>query len=120
MFTLGQITFSAVIGVAVSAFALLLSERLAKSGGPRGNGSAWPLAAVVGLSILMWRASGNTPALNEDPIAFVSPNDVLCPVITYVFVSVYGGFAGISGGPGWPRVRALLTVVSLVVNVVTI
>jgi hypothetical protein len=53
-------------------------------------------------------------------MAFVSPNDVLCPVVTYVFVSVYGGSAGISGGPGWPRVRALLTVVSLVVNIVTI
>lgn len=120
MFSLGQITFSAVVGVAVSAAALLLYQRLAKSDRPGGSRSAWPLAVVVGLSILAWRASGNTPALNEDPIAFVSPNDVLCPVVTYVFVSVYGGFAGISGGPGWPRVRALLTVVSLVVNVVTI
>ena len=50
----------------------------------------------------------------------ISPNDVLCPVVTYVFVGVYGAFAGMSGGPGWPRIRALLAVVSLVVNVVTI
>lgn len=120
MFALGQITFSAVVGVAVSALVLLVYQRLAKRDGPRGSRWVWPLAVVVGLSILAWRASGNTPTLNEDPIAFVSPNDVLCPVVTYVFVSVYGGFAGSSGGPGWPRVRALLTVVSLVVNVVTI
>ena len=120
MFPLGQITFSAGVGVAVSVVALLLYQRLAKSDGPRGIGSSWPLAVVVGLSILAWRASGNTLTLNEDPIAFVSPNDVLCPVVTYVFVGVYGGFAGISGSPGWSRVRALLTVVSLVVNIVTI
>jgi hypothetical protein len=28
--------------------------------------------------------AGNTQALNDNPIPLVSPNDVLCPVLTYV------------------------------------
>ena len=51
MFSLCQITLSAVVGVAVSAAALLLYQRLAKSDRPGGSRSAWPLAVVVGLSI---------------------------------------------------------------------
>ena len=42
------------------------------------------LALVVAVSILLWRLAGNVGLLNEDPIAFVGPNDVLCPVVTYV------------------------------------
>ncbi len=67
MFALGQITFAAIVGVAVSALALLVYQRLAKRDGQRGSRWVWPLAVVVGLSILAWRASGNTPTLNEDP-----------------------------------------------------
>src|SRR5205809_426501 len=48
------------------------------------------LAIVVGFSVLAWRSAGNTAALNVDPIPAVSPNDVLCPVITYVFLGMYG------------------------------
>ncbi len=40
--------------------------------------------------------------------------------MTYVFVGLYGGLAGMSGAADWPRVRALLTCISPVVNVVTI
>ena len=120
MFSFGQIILSAVLGTAVSAVALILYQRLGRSDDPGASVSAWRLAAVVGLSILVWRAAGNTPALNDDPIAFISPNDVLCPVVTYACLGLYAGFAGMSGGASWPRVRALLTLVSLIVNVVTI
>jgi hypothetical protein len=37
------------------------------------------VAVVVGCSVLLWREAGNTSALNTDPIAGMSPNDVLCP-----------------------------------------
>ena len=82
-----------------------------------GLGQRW-LALMVGLSILLWRLAGNTQALNEDPMPFISPNDVLCPAITYVVLGVYGGVGGRIGADG--RVRAWLTLVSLIVNVVTI
>src|SRR5438128_2547190 len=75
------------------------------------------LALVVAASILLWRLAGNAAPLNEDPIAFVSPNDVLCPVVTYVCLSVYAGMRGTAKHAEWVRIRAALTIVSLIVNV---
>ena len=40
------------------------------------------VAVVVGISVVVWRSAGNTGALNNDPIPVVSPNDVLCPLVT--------------------------------------
>jgi hypothetical protein len=85
------------------------------------TGDALLIAATVGLSILVWREAGNTPSLNDDPIPVVSPNDVLAPVLTYVCLGLLGGFrTSIGGSSAWPRLRALLTLLSLVVNVATI
>src|SRR3954470_8055777 len=81
-------------------------------------GDSLLIAATVGLSILFWREAGNTPSLNDDPIPLVSPNDVLAPVLTYVCLGLLGGFRSSIGGSEWPRLRALLTLLSLVVNVV--
>ena len=53
-------------------------------------------------------------------IAFVSPNDVLCPVITYVSLGIYAGIVRVSGSSRWGRTRALLTIASLAVNIITI
>lgn len=75
---------------------------------------------VVGLSIFAWRLSGNIPELNEDPIGALSPNDWLCPVVTYVVLGIYGAFALPANLPGWQRSRAALAIVSFAVNVVTI
>jgi hypothetical protein len=121
VFSLGQIVVCAVGGIVLSAIALFIYRRLAEPReGSMVDSSLWPLPLVVGVSILMWRAAGNTPVLNDDPIAFVSPNDVLCPVITYASLGVYAGFRNVPDSSGWKRIRAVLTIVSLVVNVVTI
>jgi hypothetical protein len=119
VFTFGQLLFSAAAGGIVSLVVVVLYGRWAKAG-PLAWREAVALAIVVGLSVLLWRAAGNTPALNEDPIPLVSPNDVLCPVLTYVGLGLYAGWGPTARRPDWPRVRALLTIVSLVVNVVTI
>src|ERR671938_32810 len=50
------------------------------------------VALVVGLSVIVWRSAGNTGALNNDPIPGVSPNDVLCPLMTYLFIGFYAAF----------------------------
>jgi hypothetical protein len=42
------------------------------------------VALVAGLSILFWRLAGNVAQLNDDPFPPVRPNDVPCPVLTYV------------------------------------
>jgi hypothetical protein len=119
MFSLAQIALSAVIGLVLSLIVLVLYGRWRRS-----SARTWPevalLSLVVGLSILLGRAAGNTPALNDDPIPVVSPNDVLCPLLTYVCLGLYVGFHRGAERPDWPLVRALLTLVSFVVNVVTI
>jgi len=119
MFSLTQVLVSTLSGVVLSLVVLAVYARWARSGGLSRSDTVL-IAVVVGLSILLWREAGNTAALNEDPIPLVSPNDVLCPVVTYVSLSVLAGFRASLRRPDWPRVRAVLTLLSLVVNVVTI
>jgi len=75
---------------------------------------------VAGLSVLVWRSAGNTGALNNDPIPAVSPNDVLCPLVTYLFIGFYAAFRRPLDAMRFEQARVLLTLVSFVVNVVTI
>jgi len=119
VFALTQLLVTAVVGAGVSLVAVVAYGRWSKRAA-FGWGEAVLLAVVVGLSILLWRAAGNTQSLNDDPMPLVSPNDVLCPMLTYVCLGLYGAVARLPQAPGWPRVRALLTLLSLVVNVVTI
>jgi hypothetical protein len=78
------------------------------------------VAVVVGLSVIVWRSVGNTGALNNDPIPGVSPNDVLCPLVTYLFIGFYAAFRPPLDARRFEQARVLLTLVSFVVNVVTI
>ncbi len=78
------------------------------------------VALVAGLSVLVWRSAGNTGALNNDPIPAVSPNDVLCPLVTYLFIGFYAAFRRPLDAMRFEQARVLLTLVSFVVNVVTI
>lgn len=78
------------------------------------------IALVAGLSVLVWRSAGNTGALNNDPIPAVSPNDVLCPLVTYLFIGFYAAFRRPLDSTRFEQARVLLTLVSFVVNVVTI
>ena len=78
------------------------------------------IALVAGCSVLVWRSAGNTGALNNDPIPPVSPNDVLCPLVTYLFIGFYAAFRRPVDAVRFEQTRVLLTLVSFVVNVVTI
>src|SRR5262249_55484346 len=78
------------------------------------------ISLTVGVSILVWREAGNTSALNDDSIPVVSPNDVLSPVVTYVCLGLLAAFRTSVRTDEWPRLRAVLTLLSLVVNIVTI
>src|SRR5258708_22506543 len=119
MFSLTQILVSTLVGGAASFVTLWLYSRWARDYELR-PANALLIAIVVGLSILLWREAGNTPTLNDDQIPVVSPNDVLCPVVTYVCLGILAGFRSNIQGPHWARLHGLLTLVSLVVNVVTI
>ena len=117
VFPVWHIGLTALIGAAVS-FGLLLIR--GKSSGAMPSREAAAVSLVVGLSIIAWRLAGNVAQLNDDPIPPFSPNDLLCPVITYVFLGVYAAFRPPADRARWERARALLNIVSLVVNVVTI
>ena len=113
-----QIVVSALVGAIATAIVVVAYARWSRC--PTSIVDTVLVAATVGLSILLWREAGNTPALNDDPIPGVSPNDVLCPVLTYVCLGLLAAFRTTLRREEWPRLRALLTLVSLVVNVVTI
>ena len=119
MFSTAQILLSAVVGAVVSLVVLALYARWATPS----QGIVWREAVlqalVVGLCIVLWRAAGNTQTLNDDPIPLVSPNDVLCPAVTYIGLGLYAA-TRLGNAPDWQRTRALLTLLSFVVNVVTI
>ncbi len=78
------------------------------------------VALVAGISVMVWRSAGNTGALNNDPVPAVSPNDVLCPLVTYLFVGFYAAFRRPLDAARFEQARVLLTLVAFVVNVVTI
>jgi hypothetical protein len=78
------------------------------------------LGVVAGLSVLAYRLAANMPQLNADGIPGLSANDLLCPAITYVVLSVSAAFRPPPDAHRWAQARALLTVVSFATNVVTI
>jgi hypothetical protein len=78
------------------------------------------LALVTAASVFLWRKSANMGQLNDDGLPGFSANDWLAPMITYVFLGVYAAFRPPAEPRRFARLRALLTVVSLAVNVVTI
>src|SRR6266700_4950340 len=78
------------------------------------------IALVAGGSVLLWRAAGNVPALNNDPIPATSPNDVLCPLVTYLLVGMYAAFRPQIPQGDFERLRVWIAVISLLVNIITI
>lgn len=118
-FSFGQIALSALIGAVLSFVVVWFYGRWSKEAALTVAESVI-IAVLAGLSILGWRLAGNTPPLNDDAIPLASPNDVLCPVLTYVILGLYADVRRGSERPAWGRVRALLTITSLIVNVATI
>ena len=78
------------------------------------------VALIVGISVLGWRLSGNIPTLNNDPIAGFSPNDWICPIVTYVCLGIYAALRPPADRPRWTHVRAMLTIGAFVANVIFI
>lgn len=118
VFPLWRVAVTAGIGTVLSFVVLLAAARWTRAA--HGWTETATPSLVVGLSILAERLSGNTAALNDDPFGAFSPNDWLCPILTYVFLGLYAAIRPPADSVGWGRSRMLLTVVSFVVNVVTI
>lgn len=78
------------------------------------------IALAAGASVFLYRASANMPQLNADGLPMFSANDWLAPVLTHVFVSLYGALRPPADTRGFHRTRALAVLASLAVNVLTI
>jgi hypothetical protein len=117
VFPLWHIALTSAIGFAASFVVLWVWGK--RSGSVLTHEMA-AVSLVVALSIIAWRLAGNVAQLNDDPVPPFSPNDLLCPVLTYVLLGVYAGFRPPADQSRWQRARALLTIVSLLVNVITI
>src|SRR5579859_5420092 len=72
---------------------------------------------IVGLSVFAWRLSANVPQLNDDPIPPLSPNDWLCPILSYVCLGLYGAFRPSTDRDRWPQAQAILTLIAFLANV---
>jgi hypothetical protein len=119
MFSIQQIVVSSLVGAIVGFVVLYLDARYLLHAAFDSRGAV-ALSLLVGFSILLFRLGANVQQLNDDPIPLASPNDLLCPVVTYVVLSVYAGLRGAHGETHFARNRAVLTLVSLAVNIVTI
>jgi hypothetical protein len=87
---------------------------------PRSWTEAAAIALVTAASVFLWRKSANMGQLNDDGLNPLSANDWLSPVVTYVFLSVYGALHRPADPARFARLRALVTILSFAVNVVTI
>ena len=117
MFPLSQIALTAGIMAVVSLLPLFGARPFFNIQSPV---DIVLIALVAGFSVLAFRASANTTVLNTDPIPAISPNDILCPVMTYVFLGLYGAFRYPRHDVGFEQARAVLTLISFAVKVITI
>jgi hypothetical protein len=78
------------------------------------------VAIAAGASVFLFRASANMPQLNADGISGFSANDWLAPAMTFVFVSLFAAIRPPADPRRFNEFRALATVASLAVNVITI
>src|SRR4030081_2425026 len=93
MFSIQQIVVSSLVGAIVGFVVLYLDARYLLHAAFDSRGAV-ALSLLVGFSILHFRLGANVQQLNDDPIPLASPNDLLCPVVTFVALSVYSGLRG--------------------------
>ena len=81
---------------------------------PAGRGGCWHLGPGVAVSGQYRGDSTPTPSQRS------RPNDMLCPLVTYLFVGWYAAFRRPADAIRFEQARVVLALVSFVVNVVTI
>jgi hypothetical protein len=71
-------------------------------------------------AVFLWRMSANMPQLNDDGLNGFSANDWAAPLLTFVALSVNSDLRPPADILRYRQVRALATLLALVVNVITI
>jgi hypothetical protein len=78
------------------------------------------IALVTAASVFLFRKSANMGQLNDDGLSPFSANDWLAPILTWVFLGIYAALRPPAEPARFAQLRASVTVLSFVVNVVTI
>jgi len=112
-----SVTHIALTAVITGLLAIPLAYWLLR---PRSWVDIIAIAVVTAASVFVWRKSANMGQLNDDGLSPLSANDWLAPVLTWVFLGIYAAFRPPAEPTRFARLRALLTVLSFLVNVVTI
>jgi hypothetical protein len=86
--------------------------------------AAWLVAVAAGVlaavAVAGWRLCANMGPLNDDGLPGFSANDLAAPIAVFVVLSVYADLRVPVDPRRYGQLRALATVVALVVNVITI
>jgi hypothetical protein len=77
-------------------------------------------AVVAGLATLGWRLAANVDALNTDGVPWVSANDALAPIVTYVLLGMYAALRPPRDAQHFEQARVAVAAVAFLVNVVVI
>jgi len=88
-----------------------------------GRGKLFDVLAVGVLSaaaVFLWRLSANMPQLNEDGLQGFSANDWAAPILAYLVLCGYTDLRRSADSDRFRRTRALVGVIALAVNVITI
>lgn len=87
-------------------------------------GQGWPDAGAVGvlsgIAVALWRLSANMPALNNDGLPGFSANDLAAPTFAFVLLTLYADLRTPPNLGRYRQARALATLATLAVNVITI
>jgi hypothetical protein len=86
----------------------------------RAWGQVVVVAVLAGAAVFLWRISANKPQLNEDGLPGFSANDWAAPMLTYLVLAGYGDFRPPADPARYRQVRAIVAVLALAVNVITI
>ena len=78
------------------------------------------VAVLSAAAVFLWRLSANMPQLNDDGLPLFSANDWAAPALTYLVLSGYADLRPPADPARFRQVRALVTLVALAVNVITI
>jgi hypothetical protein len=78
------------------------------------------VALTTTVATFGWRMVANVGALNQDGVSWVSANDVLAPVVTFVMLGMYATFFVPVDSTRFEKLRCALVAVALVVNIVAI
>jgi hypothetical protein len=77
-------------------------------------------ALLSGVAVFLWPLSANKPDLNDDGLPGFFANDWAAPILTYLVLGGYADLRPPADPVRYRQVRALVAVVALAINVITI